>query len=58
MEGYVSIGEFKKLEAKVNLILATHSIDQNLTQEEQLLIKEAKKDILSKKTNFVSVTDI
>ena len=59
MEGaYVSIEEFKKLEAKVNHILEVHSLDEELTKEEKALIKEAKKDIKENKKNFVSIEDL
>lgn len=55
---YVSIHEFKKLEAKVNHILDVHGLDEELTQEEKELVAEAKKDIKTKKANFVSVDEI
>jgi len=55
--GYVSVEEFKKLEAKVNRILEAHALDEKLTEEEKELVKEAKKDIKEKK-DFASVEDL
>lgn len=55
---YVSIEEFKKLEAKVNRILEAHALDENLTKEEMELVKEAKRDIKEKKANFASIDDL
>lgn len=59
MEGaYVSVEEFKKLEAKVNRILDVHALDEELTKDEKGLIAEAKKDIKEKRANFVSLDEI
>ena len=55
---YVSVEEFKKLEAKVNRILDAHALDEELTKEEKELVAEAKKDIKGKRANFVSADEI
>ncbi|MBD3210202.1 hypothetical protein GF318_02365 [Candidatus Micrarchaeota archaeon] len=55
---YVSVEEFKKLEAKVNHILEVHALDETLTEEEKELVKEAKKDVKEDKTNFVSLDEL
>jgi hypothetical protein len=51
---YVSIEEFKKLEAKINRILDAHALDDKLTRRELELVNEAKKDIKKNKSNFTS----
>jgi len=55
---YVSIEEFKKLEAKVNHILEVHALDEKLTDEEKALVEEAKRDIKTKKADFVSLDEL
>lgn len=55
---YVSIEEFKKLEKKVNHILAVHALDEKLSKEEKKLVDEVKKDIKEDKSAFVSVDDL
>lgn len=55
---YVSIEEFKKLEAKVNHILEVHALDGELTKEEKELVEEAKRDIKENKSNFVSLDEL
>lgn len=51
---YVSIEEFKRLEAKINRILDAHALDEKLTRKERELVKAAKKGI-KKKSEFTSV---
>ena len=56
---YVSIDDFKKLEQKVNELLAVHELDKLLTSEEKQLVREAKNDIKNnRKENFISVDEL
>lgn len=51
--GNVSMHDFRKLEEKVNRIIESRSVDAELSEKERKLVREAKKDIKKKPSNFV-----
>lgn len=51
--GNVSMHDFRRLEEKVNRIIELHSADAELSAKEKKLVREAKKDIRKKPSNFL-----
>ncbi len=55
--GYVSVKDFKKLEKKVDSMIAAHKPSSRLTKKERIMVREAKKD-LTKKQGFISLKEL